>query len=149
MSPREEVTLPATRPKSRKSLAHVPSASQMMDQENMTADLGALAAANGPAGAAKSARKSRSKSIGPGGLDALTNGSGNRCKVGDILSRLSNSANMNTVIGICGASSTKIYFETYNARPPRNSAEKNKSKKKPKEEYPACTFNSWGCPRVW
>ncbi|KAG0645464.1 NMS complex subunit spc7 [Hyphodiscus hymeniophilus] len=73
MSSREEITLPATRPKSRKSLAHIPS-SQDMDQENMTADYGALA------GAKKLPKKSRSKSIGPGGLDALKDAAGNRRK---------------------------------------------------------------------
>jgi kinetochore protein Spc7/SPC105 len=75
MSSREEATLPASRPKSRKSLAHIPS-SQELDQENMTADLGALAGANKAA-----SKKSRSKSIGPGGLDALKDTTGNRRKV--------------------------------------------------------------------
>ena len=75
MSSREEVTLPATRPKSRKSLAHIPS-SQEMDQENMTTGIGALA------GTKKAAsKKSRSKSVGPGGLDALKDTTGNRRKV--------------------------------------------------------------------
>ena len=75
MSSREEVTLPATRPKSRKTLAHIPS-SQEMDQENMTVDIGALV------GAKKAAsKKLRSKSIGPGGLDALKDTTGNRRKV--------------------------------------------------------------------
>ena len=72
MSSREEVTLPATRPKSRKSLAHIPSS---MDQENMTTDIGTLA------GAKKAPKKTRSKSIGPGGLDALKDTTGNRRKV--------------------------------------------------------------------
>ena len=82
MSSRDEVTLPATRPRSRKSLAHVPS-SRSMDQENMTADLGSLAT-NGKRTTPmdKTSKKSRSKSIGPGGLDALTDTSGNRRKVG-------------------------------------------------------------------
>ncbi|RFU32557.1 hypothetical protein B7463_g3757, partial [Scytalidium lignicola] len=79
MSSKEDVTLPPSRPKSRKSLAHVPT-SRKMDQENMTADLGALAASKSTAVAGKSARKSRSKSLGPGGVDALTNGTGNRRK---------------------------------------------------------------------
>ena len=82
MASRDEVTLPATRPKSRKSLAHVPS-SRSMDQENMTTDLGSLGM-NGKRASTtdKTAKKSRSKSIGPGGLDALADTSGNRRKVG-------------------------------------------------------------------
>lgn len=54
-----------------------------MDQENMTTDLGSLGT-NGKRAVItdKSAKKSRSKSIGPGGLDALTDTSGNRRKVG-------------------------------------------------------------------
>lgn len=47
-----------------------------MDQENMTADIGAMA------GAKKAAsKKSRNKSIGPGGLDTLKHTTGNRRKV--------------------------------------------------------------------
>ena len=79
MSSREEVTLPATRPKSRKSLSHIPSAS--MDQENMTADIGTLAGKKS-APIERPSKKSRSKSIGPGGLDALKDTAGNRRKVG-------------------------------------------------------------------
>ena len=79
-SSREEVTLPATRTKSRKSLAHVPSSSAM-DQENMTADIGALAGGKKAAQAGKFLKKSRSKSMGPGGLDALRDTAGNRRKV--------------------------------------------------------------------
>jgi len=79
MASREEVTLPATRPKSRKSFSHVPS-SQSIDQENITADFGALAAGK-RAPIEKPSRKSRSKSIGPGGLDALKDATGNRRKV--------------------------------------------------------------------
>ncbi|KAG4412265.1 hypothetical protein IFR04_014591 [Cadophora malorum] len=78
MASREEVTLPATRPKSRKSLAHIPS-SQSMDQENMTADIGALTGKKAVP-IEKPSRKSRSKSIGPGGLDALKDTTGNRRK---------------------------------------------------------------------
>ncbi|KFY15275.1 hypothetical protein V492_02115 [Pseudogymnoascus sp. VKM F-4246] len=81
MSSRDDMTLPAARPRSRKSLAHVPSASTTMDKENMTADIGAMVGNNKRAPVAgKAAKKSRSKSIGPGGLDALMNSSGNRRK---------------------------------------------------------------------
>ncbi|OBT62572.1 hypothetical protein VE03_07347 [Pseudogymnoascus sp. 23342-1-I1] len=81
MSSRDDMTLPAARPKSRKSLAHVPSSNTTLDKENMTADIGALVGSNKRAPiAGKAAKKSRSKSIGPGGLDALMNSSGNRRK---------------------------------------------------------------------
>src|SRR3982074_2299062 len=62
MSSREEVTLPATRPKSRKSLGHIPSTSEM-DQENATADLGALVSGKKSMPIEKPSKKSRSKSI--------------------------------------------------------------------------------------
>ncbi|CAG8950997.1 hypothetical protein HYFRA_00006394 [Hymenoscyphus fraxineus] len=78
MASRNEVTLPATRPKSRKSLGSIPSAGAM-DQENMTTDFAALASGK-RAPTAKPLKKSRSKSIGPGGLDALKDTTGNRRK---------------------------------------------------------------------
>lgn len=53
-----------------------------MDQENATADLGALASGKKSMPIEKLSKKSRSKSIGPGGLDALKDTSGNRRKVG-------------------------------------------------------------------
>jgi kinetochore protein Spc7/SPC105 len=81
MSSREEATLPATRPKFRKSLGHIPS-SQEVDQENRTADIGALASGKRAVPIEKPSKKSRSKSIGPGGLDALKDATGNRRKVG-------------------------------------------------------------------
>ncbi|QSZ32306.1 hypothetical protein DSL72_001880 [Monilinia vaccinii-corymbosi] len=74
MSSSKENTLPATRrPKSRKSLSALPA-----DKENMTAELGALTGKRAPV--EKPAKKSRSKSIGPGGLDALKDTTGNRRK---------------------------------------------------------------------
>lgn len=77
MASRDEATLPATRrPKSRKSIASIP----QTDQENMTADLGALSGKRNALGE-KAAKKSRSKSIGPGGLDALIDATGNRREV--------------------------------------------------------------------
>jgi len=81
MASRDESTLPATRPKSRKSLAHIPSAKNL-EQENMTADLGALASGKRAGPIERPSKKSRSKSIGPGGLDALKDTSGNSRKVG-------------------------------------------------------------------
>jgi len=69
------------RPRSRKSMAHRPSP-DMMDKENITADIGALGVAQKKAALVeRPSKKSRSKSIGPGGLDALKDTSGNRRKV--------------------------------------------------------------------
>ncbi|KAM7209346.1 kinetochore protein spc7 [Naviculisporaceae sp. PSN 640] len=68
-----EVTLPATR-RTRKSVGGTgrsPSR-KAADKENVTMDLG------GDGGLAASRKKSRSKSIGPGGLDILKSGTGNR-----------------------------------------------------------------------
>jgi len=79
MASREEMTLPATRPKSRKSLGHVPPS--VADQENATADIGALAGKKRSMPIERPSKKSRSKSIGPGGLDALKDASGNRRQV--------------------------------------------------------------------
>jgi kinetochore protein Spc7/SPC105 len=52
-----------------------------MEQENMTADIGALAVGKQAIPIEKPNKKLRSKSIGPGGLDALKDTSGNRRKV--------------------------------------------------------------------
>ena len=63
----------------RKSIAHTPSADIIGNKENTTVDVGAIAglSAQGKQGA----KKNRSKSIGPGGLDALKEGSGNKQEV--------------------------------------------------------------------
>lgn len=74
----------AARVRSRRSIAHVPRSKMTsgLDKENATADIGASQPfANGAKPAAKD-KKSRSKSLGPGGLDALQNSNGNRRKVG-------------------------------------------------------------------
>lgn len=63
-----DATLPATR-RSRKSTTGL-SPRKAMDKENATVDVANTLAA--------SRKKSRSKSIGPGGLDALKAGTGNR-----------------------------------------------------------------------
>lgn len=47
----------------------------------MTADIGSLIGGKKPVPIEKASRKSRSKSIGPGGLDALKDTTGNRRKV--------------------------------------------------------------------
>lgn len=65
-------TSPAQRPRrSRKSIAHIPSSSSALDQENN------MSSARG----SKSGKKSRSKSLGPGGLEALKEGTGNSQKM--------------------------------------------------------------------
>ncbi|KAK8064884.1 hypothetical protein PG994_007522 [Apiospora phragmitis] len=65
-----DVTLPPTR-RPRKSTVHSP-VRKRMEKENITVDVASSLAGNG------SRKKSRSKSIGPGGLDILKSGSGNR-----------------------------------------------------------------------
>lgn len=85
MSSRIEETVPAMRrPKSRKSIAHLPSAEKgnAIDKENMTADVGALSGTQkGQKNGERPGKKSRSKSIGPGGVDALLETTGNRRQV--------------------------------------------------------------------
>ena len=65
---------------SRKSIAYTPSAYVTGKQENTTLD--AVTVADLGARAKQAVKKSRSKSIGPGGLDALKESSGNRQEVG-------------------------------------------------------------------
>ena len=60
----------------RKSIAHLPPADLVGDKENATIDSGALSSLTGQL--KERVRKSRSKSIGPGGLDALKEGAGNK-----------------------------------------------------------------------
>lgn len=69
MAPPGEATLPATR-RTRKSIGAHTDVRKAMDKENATTDLGSTLAAN--------RKKSRSKSLGPGGLDALKQSTGNR-----------------------------------------------------------------------
>ena len=64
----------------RKSIAHTPSAHSTGNEENATVAVGK--AADFIAQGKQTVKKSRSKSIGPGGLDALTEGSGNKQHVG-------------------------------------------------------------------
>lgn len=70
MSGRTDVTLPSTR-RPRKSTGHSP-VRKRIEKENITVDLASSLAGNA------SRKKSRSKSMGPGGLDVLKSGSGNR-----------------------------------------------------------------------
>ncbi|KAK8016369.1 hypothetical protein PG993_014558 [Apiospora rasikravindrae] len=65
-----DVTLPPTR-RPRKSTGHSP-VRKRIEKENITVDVASSLAGNG------GRKKSRSKSMGPGGLDVLKSGSGNR-----------------------------------------------------------------------
>lgn len=53
-----------------------------LDKENATTNIGAAQSLANRAKALTGDKKSRSKSLGPGGLDALQNSNGNRRKVG-------------------------------------------------------------------
>ncbi|KAI0882106.1 Spc7-domain-containing protein [Annulohypoxylon maeteangense] len=70
MSSRNDATLPSTR-RPRKSTGHSP-VRKRMEKENITVDVASSLAGNG------GKKKLRSKSIGPGGLDGLKPGTGNR-----------------------------------------------------------------------
>ncbi|KAL1840632.1 hypothetical protein VTJ49DRAFT_240 [Mycothermus thermophilus] len=72
MAAQEEATLPATR-RTRKSIGGTSTTRRSSDKENASLDAGSTAAA-----AASTRKKSRSKSMGPGGLDTLKTGSANR-----------------------------------------------------------------------
>ena len=89
----------ATRPRSRRSIAHVPRSKMTsgLDKENATADLGATRPFGANSKPVSKDKKSRSKSLGPGGLDALQNSNGNRRQVSyDLLSpRASSNETMN------------------------------------------------------
>lgn len=71
------------RPRSRRSIAHVPRSrlTSGLDKENVTTDIGAAQSHDGFAKRAGKDKKSRSKSLGPGGFDALQDSNGNRRKV--------------------------------------------------------------------
>ena len=70
----------ASRRRTRKSIAHLPSSTDANLQEQNKENEGSEGASSG-ANANAAAKKSRSKSLGPGGLDALQTTSGNRRKV--------------------------------------------------------------------
>lgn len=70
-------------PRSRRSIAYVPRSRMTtgVDKENATTDIGAIEQNDARAKPTAKDKKSRSKSLGPGGLDALQNSNGNRRKV--------------------------------------------------------------------
>jgi hypothetical protein len=107
-----------------------------MDQENMTADIGSLVGAKKAVPIEKASKKSRSKSIGPGGLDALKDTSGNRRKVwleGRFRRVI---ANVSQVASYNPSPSPKIYPETYNATSSRDSGAYFDQKNQPEEVNP-------------
>ncbi|KAJ5590458.1 hypothetical protein N7450_004430 [Penicillium hetheringtonii] len=72
----------AARVRSRRSIAHVPRSKMTsgLDKENATGDIGTVAPFAADSKPTAKDKKSRSKSLGPGGLDALQNSNGNRRK---------------------------------------------------------------------
>ncbi|KLU88098.1 hypothetical protein MAPG_07085 [Magnaporthiopsis poae ATCC 64411] len=71
MSTQTNMTVPPAVKRSRKSLGGLPSSRKTLEKENATVDLASTSLA-------ANRKKSRSKSIGPGGLDALKPSNGNR-----------------------------------------------------------------------
>jgi kinetochore protein Spc7/SPC105 len=69
------------RPRSRRSIAHIPKTNPGLDKENVTTDIGTIRGAMSTGKPIPKDKKSRSKSLGPGGLDALQHSNGNRRKV--------------------------------------------------------------------
>lgn len=69
-----------SRPKSRQSLAHIPPTSAPNEKENVTVDVSSTQRGY-TAAAQVEKKKSRSKSLGPGGLEALKESAGNAVKV--------------------------------------------------------------------
>lgn len=65
-------------PRARKSIAHISALAVRNEKENVTVN---LAVPSTSAQGNVTAKKSRSKSIGPGGLDALKEDAGNRRQV--------------------------------------------------------------------
>lgn len=80
----------SARVRSRRSIAHVPRSKMTsgLDKENATTEFGAAPSFEPNAKPAMKDKKSRSKSLGPGGLDALQKSNGNRRKVGSSLFEL-------------------------------------------------------------
>ncbi len=77
------------RPKSRQSIAHVTTSKDLdFDKENATADFGSIRKRK-LTGSDHERKKLRSKSLGPGGLEALTESAGNATKVNGSHSRQS------------------------------------------------------------
>ena len=73
----------ASRIRSRRSIAHMPASNKgsSTEKENKATDVTATRIPRSAALKEAKDKKSRSKSLGPGGLDALQHGSGNKQKV--------------------------------------------------------------------
>jgi kinetochore protein Spc7/SPC105 len=69
------------KPKSRQSIACIPSTDAPDGRESVTADVGSTREPKGCAPQVEKKKKSRSKSLGPGGLEALKESAGNNTKV--------------------------------------------------------------------
>lgn len=82
MASRGDSAAGSVRPRSRRSIAHVPRSkvTSAIDKENSTTNISAVQPLETRAKAAAKDKKSRSKSLGPGGLDALQDSNGNRRK---------------------------------------------------------------------
>ena len=80
MSSKTQSPKPPRVRQARKSIAHTPSAYLTGNEENAKVDAGTNASFS--VQGKQAAKKSRSKSIGPGGLDALKESSGNKQEVG-------------------------------------------------------------------
>lgn len=63
----------------RKSIGHLPSMDTSVDKENATVDSSSFATM--AAATKQTGKKTRSKSLGPGGIDALKEGTGNKSRV--------------------------------------------------------------------
>lgn len=74
------------RPRSRRSIAHIPTSKTIpgADKANITTDLGSIPASGNDVRSISKDKKSRSKSLGPSGLDVLQDTTGNRRKVSEI-----------------------------------------------------------------
>lgn len=75
----------APQPRARRSIGNIPTSNvnSGVDKENMTADISSFRSNVRAVKPLSRDKKSRSKSLGPGGLDALQNSTGNRRKVND------------------------------------------------------------------
>lgn len=73
----------SSRIRARRSIAHMPASNKGpgVEKENTTTDVTATRIPKSVSQKEAKDKKSRSKSLGPGGLDALQNGSGNKQKV--------------------------------------------------------------------
>jgi hypothetical protein len=88
-----------------------------MDKENATTDIGAMKGFLGAGRPMTRDKKSRSKSLGPGGLDALQSMSGNRRKVFTFLCYTDEKDSVlqysNTCMIVYNGAPSEVYPQTY------------------------------------